>query len=68
MDKHLENIQGVYHCDVNGSPSKMVVLSAKNNNMLAQLFKVSANYLMNSPTKGPKRLNTSDKKKMNEDI
>ena len=35
----------VYKVEVNGSPSKMVVLSAKSNKLLAQMFKVSANYL-----------------------
>ena len=40
---------GAYAVGVKGSPQKMVVLSAKNNEMLAHLFKASANYLANSP-------------------
>ena len=68
----MENLDtlknGVYSLDVNGSPSKMVVLSAKNNNMLAQLFKASANYLVNSPSKVSKKLQSTDKKKLNEDL
>ena len=52
--------------DVLGSPGKMVVLSAKSNEMLAHLFKMSANYLTKSPTK--RTAGQAEKKKMNEDL
>ena len=47
MDK--EGIKEVYQVDFNGSPTKMVVLSAKNNDMLAHLFKATATILAKSP-------------------
>ena len=47
MDR--EYVKEVLKVDVNGSPGKMVVLSAKNNDMLAQLFKASATVLAKSP-------------------
>ena len=50
MDKG--GIKEVYQIDVNGSPTKMVVLSAKNNNVLAQLFKATATILAKTPQKG----------------
>lgn len=49
MDK--DRVKEVYQIDLNGSPTKMVVLSAKNNDMLAQMFKASANLLAKSPPK-----------------
>jgi hypothetical protein len=67
-DNDSGSIKGVYSLDLNGSPSKMVVLSAKNNHMLAELFKVSANYLVNSPSKMSKTMSSHDKKKLNEDL
>lgn len=40
--------------DINGSPTKMVVLSAKDNEMLTDMFKASATYLSSSsPEKQP---------------
>lgn len=66
MENNNDCIQGIYSLDVNGSPSKMVVLSAKNNNMLADLLKVSANYLVKqSPTKTNKTITNNEKKKLN---
>ena len=50
MDKG--STKEVYQIDLNGSPTKMVVLSAKNNNMLAQLFKATATILAKSPMRG----------------
>lgn len=44
-----EAIKGTYQVDINGSPTKLVVLSAKNNDMLAQLFRVTASVLSKSP-------------------
>jgi hypothetical protein len=39
----MENIgsSDVYRVSLNGSPSKMVVLSAKDNGLLAEIFKES---------------------------
>lgn len=68
MEEDTDCINGVYSLDINGSPSKMVVLSAKNNHMLAELFKVSANYLAKSPTKTNKNIVSHAKKKYNEDL
>ena len=48
---NLQSLSGAYSMELQGSPSKMVVLSAKNTEMLAHLFKVSANYLVKSPVK-----------------
>ena len=46
-----ELLDGVYSVDVHGSPSKLVILSAKNNELLAHYFKSSINELANSPCK-----------------
>jgi DNA mismatch repair ATPase MutL len=58
-----EAIKGVYQVDVNGSPTKMVVLSAKNNDMLAQIFKITASTLTKSPIYTGKTSNRQSSRK-----
>jgi hypothetical protein len=58
-----EAIKGVYQVDINGSPTKMVVLSAKNNDMLAQLFKITASTLNKSPIYTGKTSNRKSSRK-----